>query len=77
MLDELDVHYDEEEEERILNKLMSELAFENFPGMPKEGDSFVYLNLRITILSMKRSRIYRLRVEKLPEEGADEEGGSV
>ena len=77
VLDELDVHYDEEEEERILNKLMSELAFENFPGMPKEGDSFVYLNLRITILSMKRSRIYRLRVEKLPEEGADEEGGSV
>ena len=58
-------------------ELMSELAFENFPGMPKEGDSFVYLNLRITILSMKRSRIYRLRVEKLPEEGADEEGGSV
>jgi len=77
VLDELGVHYDEEEEERILNKLMSELAFENFPGMPKEGDSFVYLNLRITILSMKRSRIYRLRVEKLPEEGADEEGGSV
>ena len=77
VLDELDVHYDEEEEERILNKLMSELAFENFPGMPKEGDSFVYLNLRITILSMKRSRIYRLRVEKLPEERADEEGGSV
>ena len=77
VLDELGVHYDEEEEERILNKLMSELAFENFPGMPKEGDSFVYLNLRITILSMKRSRIYRLRVEKLPEERADEEGGSV
>ena len=77
VLDELDVHYDEEEEERILNKLMSELAFENFPGMPKEGDSFRYLSLRITILSMKRSRIYRLRVEKLPEETADEEGGSV
>ena len=77
VLDELNVHYDEEEEERILNKLMSELAFENFPGMPKEGDSFRYLSLRITILSMKRSRIYRLRVEKLPEETADEEGGSV
>ena len=42
----------------LLNKLMSELAFENFPGIPKEGDSFRYLGLLITILSMKRSRIW-------------------
>ena len=76
ILDELDVRYDEEEEDRILNKLMSELAFENFPGIPKEGDSFQYLGLLITILSMKRSRIYRLRVEKLPEDAAAEEGGA-
>ncbi len=76
VLDELDVRYDEEEEDRILNKLMSELAFENFPGIPKEGDSFQYLGLLITILSMKRSRIYRLRVEKLPEDAAAEEGGA-
>ena len=77
VLDELDIHYDEEEEDRILNKLMSELAFENFPGIPREGDSFRYLGLLITILSMKRSRIYRLRVEKLPEETDEEEGGGV
>ncbi len=75
VLDELDVSYDEEEEERIMNKLMSELAYENFPGIPKEGDHFRYLDLEITVLSMKRSRIYRLKVKKLPETAADGEGG--
>ena len=68
VLDKLDIDYDEEEEERLGDKLMSELAYENFAEIPKEGDRFRYLNTMITVLSMKKSRIYRLKVEILPEE---------
>lgn len=70
ILDDLDIDYDEEEEERIENKLMSELAFENFVEIPKEGDSFDYLNTKITIQEMKDNRILRVKVRIYPEEEA-------
>lgn len=79
LLDELQVSYDEEEEEKIKNKLMSELAYENFTEIPKEGEAFDYLNLHIAVLSMKGNRIVRLKVTVLPEEVPDDgditEGG--
>ena len=79
LLDELQVSYDEEEEEKIKNKLMSELAYENFTEIPKEGEAFDYLNLHIAVLSMKGNRIVRLKVTVLPEEVSDDgditEGG--
>ncbi len=68
ILDDLDIDYDEEEEERIANKLMSELVFENFVEIPKEGDSFEYLNTKITIQEMKDNRILRVKVRIYPEE---------
>ena len=66
VLDELGVDYDEEEEERVRNKLMNELTFEHFPGIPAEGDSFRYLDLTVTVLRMKGNRILRLRAVKTP-----------
>ncbi|MBO5565349.1 MAG: HlyC/CorC family transporter [Lachnospiraceae bacterium] len=73
VLEELDIDYTEEEEDRLMNKLMSELVFENFTDMPKEGDSFFFLGTQITVLSMKRSRIYRVKVRKCsPEELAEQ-----
>ncbi len=63
VLDELHIHYSDEEEQKITNKLMSELAFENFPQIPSEGDSFEYLNLLITVQIMKQNRIIRLKVK--------------
>ena len=72
VLDELHIHYSDEEEERITNKLMSELAFEAFPQIPKEGDSFSYLNLMISVQIMKQNRILRLKV-KVNEEKKEEE----
>jgi Mg2+/Co2+ transporter CorB len=42
---------------------MSELAFENFPQIPSEGDSFDYLNTQITVQIMKQNRIIRLKVK--------------
>ena len=73
VLDELDVHYSDEEEERITNKLMSELAFESFPQIPREGDSFRYLNTLITVQIMKQNRIVRLKVKVLHEEKEEEQ----
>ena len=68
VFDELGIDYDEEEEDRLSNKLMSELAFENFTEIPKEGDQFRYLNTLITVQVMKQNRIIRLKVRILPEE---------
>ena len=73
VLDELDVHYSDEEEERITNKLMSELAFESFPQIPREGDSFRYLNTLISVQIMKQNRIIRLKVKLLHEEKEEEQ----
>ena len=51
---------------------MSELAYENFSGIPKEGDSFRYLNTVIAVQIMKQNRIIRLTV-KVEERGGEEE----
>ena len=74
VLDELGIHYDDEEEDRITNKIMSELAFENFTDIPKEGDSFTYLNTVITVQIMKQNRIMRLlvRIEEDVQKEGDE-----
>ena len=73
VLDELDIHYDEEEEDEITNKLMSELTYEHFASIPKEGDHFQYLNTEITVQLMKQNRIIRLKVKILKEEEEGEE----
>ncbi len=62
VFDALDIPYDEEEEDRLADKLMSELVFEQFPSIPKTRDSFEYLGAKITILFMKQNRILRLKV---------------
>ena len=73
VLDELDIHYDEEEEDKITNKLMSELTYEHFASIPKEGDHFRYLNTEITVHLMKQNRIIRLKVKILEDEKEGEE----
>lgn len=77
VLDAMDVGYSSEEEERITNKLMSELAYENFDNIPQAGDSFEYLNTRITVTRMNQNRIMRLQVEIADPEGRDGEEGSA
>lgn len=70
VLNELDISVDEKEEERLHGKLMNELAYESFTGIPKEGDSFRYSSLLITVSSMHHNRIMRLRIRRTeaPEE---------
>ena len=75
VLDEMHVDYSEEEEEEFANKIMSELAFEAFSNIPKEGDSFTFMNLLITVQIMQQNRIVRLKVKIIPED--ENEGGEA
>lgn len=67
VLDVLDIDYNDEVKEEYENKIMSELAFENFTEIPEEGDSFRFLNTLITVQMMKENRILRLKLKKLDE----------
>lgn len=71
ILDDIDISYSDEEEEKLTNKLFSELAYETFPSIPREGDSFEYLGMKITVQIMKENRIVRLKI-KVPEQSRKE-----
>ena len=74
VLDELNVHYTEEESEEIGDKLMSELAYESFSEIPHEGDSFTAYNLEISVQKMRHHRILRFLVHPIPDA---EDGGKA
>lgn len=76
VFDALGVEYDEEEDEELINKLMGELCYEQFPSIPAEGDKFLYRGLEITVAAMRHNRILKLRVRILPPAGDAEEGGA-
>ena len=74
VLDELDIHYTEEQEEEILNKQMSELTYETLPSIPREGDHYAAYGMKVTVLSMDHNRILRLKAEETQED--PEKGGA-
>ncbi len=75
---------EEENEERFTNLIMADWALEQFPEIPEKGEAFDYHNLHITVDEIEHNRIYKLKIEVLPEEedladesekdSADEEG---
>lgn len=73
VLDDLDIDYSDEVKEENENKLFSELAFENFSEIPKEGDSFEFLNTLVSVQMMKDNRILRLKLKVLEEEKEETE----
>lgn len=73
VLDELQISCTEEEEEALTNKLMSELTYEQFSSIPREGDSFDFLSCTVTVQTMKQNRIIRLLVSRNPQKGGEEE----
>ena len=78
VFDELEIPYTEDEEEHLENKLMSELAYEQFTEIPGEGDSFDYLGAKITVQKMRQHRIMRLLViPPAPADGTEEGGGQA
>ncbi|MDO5703006.1 MAG: hemolysin family protein, partial [Lachnospiraceae bacterium] len=62
VFDKIGVKYTDKEGEELKNKIMSEIVFEQLPDMPVEGDRFTFLGTEMTVLSMKKSRIYRVQV---------------
>ena len=73
MLDTLG-YEDPEEDEELINTLMGEWAYEQFPSIPKAGDSFTYHRLQVSVKTMVHNRIMKLQVSLLPEET---EGGEA
>ena len=65
---------DPEANEELVNTLMGEWAYEQFPAIPRVGDSFRYHQLEVTVSAMDHHRILKLKVRLLPEE---EEGGEA
>ena len=63
---------DPEEDEKLVNTLMGEWAYEQFPAIPRPGDSFRYHDLVVTVSKMEHNRILKLIVARKPEQ---EEGG--
>ena len=70
---ELD-YEDPDGDEELVNTRMGEWAYEQFPAIPKVGDSFRYHALEVTVSAMENNRIRKLKVALLPEE---EEGGDA
>ena len=68
VFDKLDIDYSEEQEQELNNKLISELAYETFARIPKEGDRFTYNRAEISVLQMKKNRIIRLLVQVFPND---------
>jgi CBS domain containing-hemolysin-like protein len=64
---------DPEENEELINTLMGEWAYEQFPAIPQPGDSFRYHRVSVTVIGMEHNRILKLRVTLLPED----EGGET
>lgn len=55
--------YEDYDEEELAHKSMGNLAYASFDNIPKEGDTFSYRDLKITVLKMENRRILTLRVQ--------------
>ena len=61
--------YEDPDETDFDHKLLGEWAYEQFDAIPKEGDSFPYNGLRVTVEKVQQRRIMQLRIQRLPEGG--------
>ena len=61
--------YEDPDETDFDHKLLGEWAYEQFDAIPKEGDSFTYNGLRVTVEKVQQRRIMKLRIQRLPEGG--------
>ena len=64
VFDALDFQDPDEDNKDAANLLLGEWMYEQFASIPKEGDSFDYHNLKITVQQMEHNRILKAKVEK-------------
>jgi len=66
--------FEDYDDEEFQNKLISEWAYERFDLMPREGESFRFGPLEITVSKMRNHRIMNLILTREPEaEGGEDE----
>lgn len=63
--------YDDPEDEDFENKLLGEWVYEHFDVIPREGDSFTYHDLTLTVGAMSSNRIIKV----IADIGSDDEEG--
>ena len=76
IFDALDFQDPDEENKDAANLLLGEWMYEQFASIPKEGDSFDYHGLKVTVLQMEHNRILKAKLEKtesVTEENKEEE----
>ena len=61
--------YEDPDETDFDHKLLGEWAYEQFDAIPKEGDSFTYNGLRVTVEKVQQRRIMKLHIQRLPGGG--------
>lgn len=72
IFDAIDFQDPDEDDKDAANLLLGEWMYEKFAAIPKEGDSFDYYNLKITVQQMEHNRILKARIEKIEKTEADE-----
>ncbi len=65
VFDALDYQDPDEDDKDAANLLLGEWIYEQFAAIPKEGDSFEYHNLKVTVQKMEHNRILKAKIEKL------------
>ena len=59
--------YEDPDETDFDHKLLGEWVYEQFEAIPREGDSFSYNGLRVTVEKVQQRRIMKIRIQRLPE----------
>ena len=63
----------DEDDKDTANLLLGEWVYEHFSTIPKEGDSFDYYSLKVTVNEMEHNRILNVRIEKIDKiEGSED-----
>lgn len=56
--------YEDYDRDQVAHKNMVSLAYAAFDNIPQQGDSFMFQDLRITVLKMEKRRILVLRIQR-------------
>ena len=73
VFDYIDFDDPEDEEKDGANLQIGEWVYEQFNSIPKDGDTFDYYNLKVTVEEIKHHRILKVRIQVLPKPDEDEE----
>lgn len=71
--DEFDIDIDEDENFEYDDSTVGGWTMTMLDGEASKGDSFIYKNLKITVIKAEEHRVWRVAVEKLPDDENEDE----